>query len=446
MCFFYRHIRDTKQRHLFSIITGFALQFFMYRADVLIILALMLSNYVFMKVLDRRTLAPFLLIYNMAFLSILHIYYMLTAFGTWSLLVTTFLMPYVCRVSSLGFCYRDAMKENAEKLSKDQKERKIDVLPNLFELTSYTLYPGACIVGPFFEYNDYKMFIEQTGRYERIPYGRQEPIKKTLSGLFFLVLTLVITGYFTYNGCATEEFDNYSYWYKNVYYYLAMAGGRYKYYVAWYLTDAAIAVSGLSYNGRDENAKPKWDRVVSVYGFEIEVGTNARTMIDQWNHQTADWLRFYVFNRIRIAYPQFNFRATVLTFLMSAFWHGFYSTYYFSFFFGALLAEATKDVFKSKHAFKWIPAPISTVLCHIGSMQSLNFLGICFGLLTFDKAFKFGCSVYFLPPILCTLTVLILRVSPIGKMIRKSAPQRPAKDDKKPAEVKAADTKKAKAE
>jgi len=68
------------------------------------------------------------------------------------------------------------MKQKEDTISVSQKERKITVLPSFIELLSYSSFPGACVVGPFFEYTDYKMFIELKGRYADIPYHREQPI------------------------------------------------------------------------------------------------------------------------------------------------------------------------------------------------------------------------------------------------------------------------------
>lgn len=191
--------------------------------------------------------------------------------------------------------------------------------------------------------------------------------------------------------------------------YIAMAGMRFKYYTAWYFCDGSIAMSGLSYNGQDENKNPKWDRIISVGGFGIELGTNARNMIDLWNHQTAVWLRHYVFTRVKTAYPKTNFRATMATFMVSAFWHGFYPVYYTFFFFAALLAEATKDMYRARYFFTWMPAPLKAIFCHFGSMLALDFMGISFKLLTMERAFRFYGTLYYYVPICLVLVIVLLR-------------------------------------
>jgi lysophospholipid acyltransferase len=214
-----------------------------------------------MRVLSRQRLPEVMFIFNMAYLSSFHIYYMITAYGDWTLNPTSMLMPLVCRLSSLGYCYRDASKKNEDKISLEQRERKIDQLPTMLELFSYACFPGGAICGPFFEFSDYKLFIEKKGRYESIPYHREQPIKYLLSAICFMVLSLVVPNFYSVEHCGSKEFKEYGFLYKNFYYYIGMAGNRYKYYTAFYFSDFNVCISGLSYNGRDDNARPKWDRI-----------------------------------------------------------------------------------------------------------------------------------------------------------------------------------------
>ena len=82
--------------------------------------------------------------------------------------ITTFTMVLTAKLSALAYCYKDG-GEKDEKLLPEQRDNKVEKLPNVLELLSYVYFPGACIVGPFFEFADFKMYIEKTGRYANIP-------------------------------------------------------------------------------------------------------------------------------------------------------------------------------------------------------------------------------------------------------------------------------------
>lgn len=130
------------------------------------------------------------------------------------------------------------------------------------------------------------------------------------------------------------------------YIYIAMFAARCLYYVAWKLTDTAISLSGISY---DETTK-KFDKIVSVDIWNIEFGDSAKTMIDSWNHMTAVWLKHYVYERCPKKYGP-----TLVTFMVSAFWHGFYPNYYWFFFNAFLITECSRIIFKNRHLFSFMP-------------------------------------------------------------------------------------------
>jgi len=64
------------------------------------------------------------------------------------------------------------------------------------------------------------------------------------------------------------------------------------------------------------------------------------------------------------------------TFIVSAFWHGFYPFYYVLFFFAALFSEVAKDMYKARIIFRPIPAFIRPFLANITVMVLMDYFGI----------------------------------------------------------------------
>jgi len=56
-------------------------------------------------------------------------------------------------------------------ITPEMEERKIVKLPNILEFTGYVLFAPGCVMGPFFEFSDYKNFIEFKGHYTNLPRG-----------------------------------------------------------------------------------------------------------------------------------------------------------------------------------------------------------------------------------------------------------------------------------
>ena len=67
---------------------------------------------------------------------------MMFDYGNWSLDETTFLMPLISRLSSLGFVYADGAKDEKD-LTKEQIERKVTSKPTIVEIMSYISFPVA---------------------------------------------------------------------------------------------------------------------------------------------------------------------------------------------------------------------------------------------------------------------------------------------------------------
>ena len=74
------------------------------------------------------------------------------------------------------------------------------------------------------------------------------------------------------------------------------------------------------------------------------------------------WLKNYIYLRTLKPGQKPGFLNNMATFLVSAFWHGFYPFYYIVFFFAALLVEVSKDVYRSRVLFRFIPGPLGHII------------------------------------------------------------------------------------
>jgi lysophospholipid acyltransferase len=87
-------------------------------------------------------------------------------------------------------------------------------MPSALEMLSYVYFCSGCIVGPFFEFSDYKMYIERTGRYSNIPNGLWPALVKFLKGKACLASHIIVAQYCHHNVCGTEEYANHTFLYK----------------------------------------------------------------------------------------------------------------------------------------------------------------------------------------------------------------------------------------
>jgi lysophospholipid acyltransferase 1/2 len=75
----------------------------------------------------------------------------------------------------------------------------------------------------------------------------------------------------------------------------------------------------------------------SLNNLLCQFGLSLRDSIEQWNKGTTRWLRMVVYERT-------SHLSTVLTYALSALWHGFYPGYYLTFMSGALFTFASRSV------------------------------------------------------------------------------------------------------
>jgi D-alanyl-lipoteichoic acid acyltransferase DltB (MBOAT superfamily) len=78
----------------------------------------------------------------------------------------------------------------------------------------------------------------------------------------------------------------------------------------------------------------------------VELGSSPKGMMDSWNKFTANWLRRYVYTRVKISALKLP-----TTFFVSAFWHGFYPGYYTTFLSSVLMTENARVLRRSLRPF-----------------------------------------------------------------------------------------------
>lgn len=272
----FRYINGKDLRQGFCIVGGVLIQVFMFRFGILHFLVLTLVGHlIWTKMTKNKNMPRYVLIWCMTYLSAIHIYRIVTAYGSWNLDMSTMLMPLVSRISSLGYIIRDGTKVE-EELTPRQREMRIHGPPSAASLLGYVCLPTCCLLGPFIEYQDYVKFIEQTHQYKDIPSSYGLTLKQwVLTNIWTILSVLVPTYLYSQDDLTTETFRSYNLFVKLFLSYVAMIGNRCLYYIAWSYTDTALILSGITYNGDD-----KFNRIASCNPLKIEFGDNPRDMID----------------------------------------------------------------------------------------------------------------------------------------------------------------------
>lgn len=260
-----------------------------------------------------------------------------------------------------AFCWnvQDGRLPESE-LSDFQKEHAVRTIPSILDYAGYVLFFPGLMGGPAFDYCDYSQYITTsmftlppgtdpskappTRKKRKIPRSGTPATIKGLYGTIWIFLFLQFGGIYNTELLLGDQFT--TYWLPRKVWILYMFGltTRMKYYGVWSLSEGACILSGIGYNGLDATSgRARWDRLTNIKPMEIEFAQNTRAFLGSWNINTNLWLRNYMYLRVTPKGQKPGFRATLATFVTSAFWHGFYPGYYLAFVLAAFLQTVAKN-------------------------------------------------------------------------------------------------------
>lgn len=233
-------------------------------------------------------------------------------------------------------------------------------MPSILDYTGYVLFFPSLMAGPAFDYCDYSRYITTTmftlppgtdpskapptRKKRKIPRSGTPATIKAVYATIWIVLFLKFSGWYNTTFLLGDKYM--TYWLPRRVFILYMLGitTRMKYYGVWSLAEGACILSGIGYNGIDPaSGRAKWDRLTNIKPIEIETAQNTRAFLGGWNINTNLWLRNYMYLRVTPKGKKPGFRATLATFVTSAFWHGFYPGYYLTFVLASLLQTIAKS-------------------------------------------------------------------------------------------------------
>lgn len=269
--------------------------------------------------------------------------------------VTGIQMVMVMKLSAFAWNVHDG-RLNKDTLTAVQREKAIYKMPGFLDYTAYVLFFPSLFAGPAFDYKDYERWITtamfdvkegeaaaKTRPGYKIPRSGTPATKKLVEGLLWIVLFLQLGGRYYPSFLQTDDYLRYGFLRRVWYLYVLSFTSRLKYYGVWSLTEGSCILSGLGLNGVNiKTGEPMWDRLNNVNPLGLEVAQNSRGYLENWNKNTNNWLRNYIYLRVTPKGQKPGFRATLATFGTSAFWHGFYPGYYLTFILGAFAQTVAK--------------------------------------------------------------------------------------------------------
>ncbi|KAI0476995.1 MBOAT family protein [Xylaria cf. heliscus] len=255
-----------------------------------------------------------------------------------------------------------------DQLSDHQKDRRIISLPGFLDYAGYVLFFPSLFAGPAFDYNEYRGWVDcsmfsvpatvdpakkpPTRKKRKIPRSGTPAMLKMAGGLLWILAFLNFSKWYSPSVLFTDHFMTYSF--PRRIFILHMVGftTRTKYYGVWFLAEGSCILAGLGFNGIDPaTGRVSWNRLQNINPWGVEAAQNSRAYLENWNMNTNKWLRYYIYLRVTPRNRKPGFRASMATFVTSAFWHGFYPGYYLAFVLASFVQTAAKHYRRNLRPF-----------------------------------------------------------------------------------------------
>uniref|UniRef100_A0A6B2L2Y8 Uncharacterized protein n=1 Tax=Arcella intermedia TaxID=1963864 RepID=A0A6B2L2Y8_9EUKA len=356
--YLYWVLKSPSTKHLYTLSIGLFMILFCYGlVGLLHFFVPTLIMYGIFMFAPPQYLPKIAFLFMFAYLAALHIYRMVTDYMGYKLDATSLIMVIVIKISMFACNYYDGKRKDkeADLITPSNLKYAVTELPSLIQYYSYLCYFPTFLSGPAFHYSEFNNWINNKHFVHPVhnPEGKSPsfPFLQTLQcfGISFVLagIFVTVTGKYPVDVFFVEGgVDHMSFFGRFMYLHVAVMGVRCRYYFIWKLAEGAGIMSGLGFGGYDEAGNPLWDGLSNIEVLKIEICASLRDVTTYWNIKTGEWLKNYVYfrqtrnpNKDRV--PGY---ALYLTNTASAFWHGFYPGYYFSFLYAAFTTDIARQI------------------------------------------------------------------------------------------------------
>eukprot|EP01029_Cantina_marsupialis_P027791 TRINITY_DN774004_c0_g1_i1.p1 TRINITY_DN774004_c0_g1~~TRINITY_DN774004_c0_g1_i1.p1 ORF type:complete len:481 (+),score=106.99 TRINITY_DN774004_c0_g1_i1:92-1534(+) len=382
-------IRSPNFKNMFTIIATLYIGSWGYGVKILNEVFMSIFVYLYIKHAPKKFTHPvYIFVFSMLNLSGWQLYRMFTYDGG-VLDHTGALMVLTIKWQSFAWNRWDGLKENYnEEKDKERNYVAIKEIPKFIDYMGYTFFFATFFAGPGFEYKQYHSWAHASELKNKRIATRKECVKPALKALFGALGCMAIVqilGIYGVNAEATADKTmlERSIFYRFFFVWLSTCGFRYPYYFAWKFSEFNAALGGLiDTRHADEEGSIVTADTNNANLLLVELSGSPRSMMTNWNLATSRWLRYYIYERL----PS-NIR-TLAAFVCSAWWHGFYPGYYFTFVLASFLTTAGRDMRRLVRPFfakggvtPWWYNTIGFILSTI----MLNITAVTFKLLDFKR-------------------------------------------------------------
>ncbi|XP_062848788.1 lysophospholipid acyltransferase 5 [Trichomycterus rosablanca] len=415
--------------HLFHALSGLCLAVFNFGSQVCHSAICIVIQFLLLRLMGRTVTAVLSsFVFQMAYLLIGYYY---TATEEYDIKWT---MPHcvlTLKLIGLSLDYYDGGKDPS-KLSAEQKTSALPTTPSFLEVCGFSYFYGGFLVGPQFTLRNYICLVsrEMTDSPGQLPNSVIPAFQRFFLGLICLGIFTIFGPYYPDSYYLTDEFEAQPFWYRCVYILLWAKVNLYKYVSCWLITEGVCILTGLGYNGSDENGKPKWDACANMRVWIYETTPLFTGTINSFNINTNAWVARHIFKRLKFLGNKLASQMATLLFL--AIWHGLHSGYLVCFSMEFIIVNVEKQtqalIKDSPTLTNIIHSRLYPLLYVVQQFIHWLFMGyplVPFCLFTYDKWLKVYSSVYFCGHIFFFIAYLIL------PFLRKALVPQKAKTDKK---------------
>ncbi|KAJ4954616.1 hypothetical protein NE237_011399 [Protea cynaroides] len=429
--FLRRFVPGTLPKHIYAAASGAFLSYLSFGfSSNLHFLVPMLIGY-FSMVFYRRLCGFITFFAGFGYLIGCHVYYMSgDAWKEGGIDATGALMVVTLKVISCAInCNDGILKE--EGLREAQKKNRLLRVPSLIEYFGYCLCCGSHFAGPVYEMKDYLDWTEQKGiwnyaggRPAPSPYGAV--IRALIQAAICMGLYLYLSPYFPLSRFTDPVYQEWGFWKRLSYQYMAGFTARWKYYFIWSISEASMIISGLGFSGWSDSSppKPRWDNAKNVDILGVEFARSSAELPLVWNIQVSTWLRYYVYERLIQKGKKPGFFQLLATQTVSAVWHGLYPGYIIFFVQSALMIAGSKVIYRWQQAIPQnmvLVRKIFTFSNFAYTLLVLNYSAVGFMVLSLHETLASYGSVYYIGTVVPIVVFLLGNIIKPARATRSKA-------------------------
>mmetsp|Transcript_31851 Transcript_31851/g.23568 ORF Transcript_31851/g.23568 Transcript_31851/m.23568 type:complete len:539 (+) Transcript_31851:74-1690(+) len=448
-------------KHLFSFVVGFLMVQWIFGPDWIHTFITSLATYLMTRIIPGKSMPVIVFIVIVSYMVLAHGYKMYTSYlsgifdftGT-QMVLTMKLTSYAWNIYDGIHDRKKVFAENADpkdRVLASRRKYAIKKYPNIIEFFGY-IYCFTCILaGPAFEYSDYAAAIDDSAfevpdagkkddnaadkkkRVVKRPLTLIAGLTRLLMGVVCMVLYLKVTPLYKLTTLYDKEFiATHSFLERLAHLLLSMFGERQKYYFAWKVAEGASILAGFGFEGytADASKTPGFGGVENIDIIGFETATNIATATRVWNKRTQGWLERYTYQRTN--------RSLIITYLVSALWHGLYPGFFCVFLSMPLVTEVERLIRakinplfipsydpKDPKSYPSTPAGLFyKFICWIGSILTMNYVAQTFSMGSLERSLTALGSLHYCGHIAFAVSYVLLSLLPTPRSGSKKSAEK----------------------